>query len=510
MRLPLAIAVVVVVGCTQSHSSFSPYPIPLQLSAAGGALLARATVDASGAPFSVVVDTGTILTTFDDGSGQVRALTGDLTLYGVDASATAIPRLNLTDVQLFEGPLGLIGVSSAATRVGGVIGGDNLSHFAVGFDYRAAAPTMTLTENLTQCDCQLAPACDRQDACYAVLPFTLAGGQDTALQGQTRITIGTDQYSYSSTRVLLDACLEPLPDPVDTTACVQPGGTCPGHPAYVPSGVDVKLLVATGFPGVALSANAYDRLRGAGSAAELLAGPLTTLHLVDPADEGPTGAGVQVATTTLGRLSAPGDLGASPLAFVSGKEPFFGPCASLARSRRIRRAYIAGGTPADVAYENAHPGECAGEHCCLVDLSRDCRGAGGDYALQCDATNRGASFCNDSSNDTPAAAVVELKAPLSIYVMPDVTPLLVGINSDVRPTSATVDGVVGTAALAQLVATIDYPGNRFIAQCVREDDCVVYPRLSLPSPFDCGFCQGPKDLRLCPDLPGMRACPPAL
>jgi hypothetical protein len=261
---------------------------------------------------------------------------------------------------------------------------------------------------------------------------------------------------------------------------------------------------------VALSANAYDRLRGAGAAAALLAGPLTTLHLVDPADEGPTGAGVQVAITTLGHVAGAGDLGASPVAFVSGKEPFFGPCASLARSRRIRRAYIAGGTPADLDYEKTHPKQCAGEHCCLVDLSRNCQGAGGDYALQCDATYPGEGFCNDSNDRTPAAAVVELKSPLSIYVMPDVTPLLVGINADVRPTSATVDGIVGTPALAQLVATIDYPGNRFLAQCVREDDCVAYPRLSLPSLFDCGYCKGPVDLKKCPDLPGMRACPPAL
>jgi len=104
---------------------------------------------------------------------------------------------------------------------------------------------------------------------------------------------------------------------------------------------------------------------------------------------------------------------------------------------------------------------------------------------------------------------VELKAPLPIYVMEDVTPLLVGVNADVRPTVATVDGVIGTAVLAQLVATVDYPGSRFIAQCVREDDCVAYPRLSLPSPLDCGFCDGPDKLKYCPDLPGLRPCPPA-
>jgi hypothetical protein len=75
---------------------------------------------------------------------------------------------------------------------------------------------------------------------------------------------------------------------------------------------------------------------------------------------------------------------------------------------------------------------------------------------------------------------------------------------------ATVDGVIGTAALAQLVSTVDYPGSRFIAQCAREDDCVAYPRLSLPSLLDCGSCRGPRDLKFCPTLPGLNPCPPAM
>jgi hypothetical protein len=504
-------SVLAAAGCTETHTMSLPYPIPLELSGTGGGLVGRGSVGGSNAPLPIVVDTGTILTTFDDGSGTVRALTGDFSVYGVDASGAAVPRLTVTDVQLFEGPLGRLGVGDAAMPMSGVLGGDNLSRFAVGFDYRGAAPAMTLVEDLTQCNCELAPSCTRQDACYAVLPFTLAGGQDTTLQGQTRITIGQNQYSYPPTRVLLDVCTEPLPDPVATQACVTPGGTCPANPAYVPSGVDMKLMVASGFPGMALSANAYDRLRGAGAAKALFdAGGLTTLHLVDPADEGAAGAGVQVAVASLGRvpMAATGDPGASPLALVSGNEAFFGPCASLARSRRIRRAYIAG-TQADLDFETKHHPQCSGEHCCLLDKARPCLGAGGDYVKQCLSSTNGDAKCNDSSDDTPAAAVVELKAPLPIYVMEDVTPLLVGVNADVRPTVATVDGVIGTAVLAQLVATVDYPGSRFIAQCVREDDCVAYPRLSLPSPLDCDFCDGPNKLKLCPDLPGLRPCPPA-
>ena len=65
----------------------------------------------------VVVDTGTSLATFDDGSGTVRAFTGALTIYGVDAAGSAVPRASITDVQLFEGPLGSLGVWYSLDRL---------------------------------------------------------------------------------------------------------------------------------------------------------------------------------------------------------------------------------------------------------------------------------------------------------------------------------------------------------------------------------------------------------
>jgi hypothetical protein len=81
----------------------------------------------------------------------------------------------------------------------------------------------------------------------------------------------------------------------------------------------------------------------------------------------------------------------------------------------------------------------------------------------------------------------------------------------VRTTAATVDGVVGTAALSRLVATVDYPGNRVIARCAGDADCVAYPRMSLPSNFDCGFCEGPMALQGCATdpKPGSQPCPAA-
>ncbi|MDB4969618.1 MAG: hypothetical protein JWN44_5307 [Myxococcales bacterium] len=497
-------------GCTESHWQVLPYPIPMQLSGPAGGLIARASVDGSSGPFDVMVDTGTILTVYDDGTPAARARLGDLTMFGIGSAGESIPRLSITHTQLFQGPLGSLGVGADVTPVGGVIGGDNLSRFSVGLDYRAAAPTMTLSSNVTPCNCELAPACARQDSCNAVLPFKLAGGQDTNIQSQTRIVLGNDQYSYPSTRVLVDACLEPLPDPIETQACVAPGFDCPSNPSYLPSGSDMKLLVSTGFPGMALSANAYDRLRGAGAAAALFAAGTTPLHLVDPADEG---AGVQAGKATLGRAAAAGALGASSLALVSGNEFFFGPCALLSRSRRIRRVYLATTQPERDAYNGGNHQSCAGELCCYINADRKCSVAGGapqqePYAGACVHT-RADDKCNDDSINTPVPAVVEMKAPLEVWVLPDLTPLIVGINSDVRPTAASVDGIIGTELLQHLVTTVDYPSSRLIVRCAREDDCAAYPRLSIPSLVDCGFCAGPRDFDTCGNAIGMHACPPA-
>src|SRR5205814_7136673 len=117
--------------------------------------------------------------------------------------------------------------------VGGVLGGDNLERFAVGLDYRGAAPAMTLIESILTCSCELArPAPD--GACESVFPFQLLGGQE-------QIAIGTNLYTYPATRVVLDACLEPLPDPVSTgvqCATDDPAttATLPSNQRYQPHG----------------------------------------------------------------------------------------------------------------------------------------------------------------------------------------------------------------------------------------------------------------------------------
>jgi hypothetical protein len=475
----------VAAGCTEPHWSVLPYPIPMALAGGDGALLAAGTADIVRAttPFPLLIDTATILTTFN--GAQTQAQIGGFTMFSVQPSGATVPRFNIQDVPLFETPLTPVGVGASTVPIGGILAGDNLSRFVVGLDYRGAAPAVTLTNDLRPCTCELSLLCQ------SVMTFTLAGGQDTQLQGQTYVAIGNNLYIYPPTRVMVDACLEPLPDPLTATGdyarcATNVDAICP-TPQYRPSGADVKLVIATGFPGLGLSANAYDRLRGAGAAAALLAaGPTVALHLGDAADEGTDHAGIPAVKATLGRpQNLPTDKGASAMALVS-HEQFFGPCAELARSRRLRRNNV------------AHSSESA----CLIRDDRKCSDSGAaplipdPFAQTCDQINSNAYYCNDQNNSTPAAAVVELTAPLDIYVLPDVTPLLVSLNADVRPTQPTIDGVIGTTALSRMVMTIDYPNKRLAANCASASDCIAFAELTPTGA--CDGCIGPSDPRATP------------
>ena len=503
MRRAALIVALAVAGCTETHWTALPYPIPLTLSGDGGGLLGAGSFFTDPTILPTIVDTGTVLTTYDDGSNTTKAPTGEFTIFGVSGGVD-IPRMHITDVQFFEAPLGSIGVGDGATKVGAIFAGDNLSRFAASFDYRGATPSMTLMANLQPCSCEFqpqpgAPQCATGVPfdCSADISFSLQGGQNGALQSQTRVIVGNNQYTYPPTRVLVDTCVEPFPDPLTTVVpgntdyaiCSTESAVCPSAP-YMPSGVDARMLIASGFPGLALSAGAYDRLRGAGAAEALLNGSTVMLHLPDSAD----GSGVAAALTTLGAAPTEENPGAAALALVS-HEYYFGPCALVARSRRIRRANT-------VAAEKTP---------CLLGPQHECEQGGqmqpDPYSTACKNSTGGNTKCDDNSADTPTPAVIELAATIPVYVLSDISPLFLGINADVRPSDATVEGVIGTEVLQRLVTTVDYPGNRFVARCASNDNCKAYPRLSLPdivrNACD-NFCHGAPAMKDC--AAGLAAC----
>jgi hypothetical protein len=307
-------------------------------------------------------------------------------------------------------------------------------------------------------------------------------------------------------------CLEPLADPISqncpcTDRTADPGPTCLAvpegglAPEYLPTGIDVKVMVASGFPGFGLSSGALDRLRGPGAAAGVLAQSPVQIHLPDLADNGgPSGAGLTVGQTQVGG-------GAHEALALVSREVYgsfsFGPCAELARSRRLRRFNPK--QPDSTKSRDGNP-----EKACTV--------LGGDPTVQSCA---GGDACEDSNSN--AAAVIELVAPVPTYVVPDLSPLLIGINADVRPQNPTVEGLIGTEVLQRLVTTIDYPNQRIAARCARDDapdmgtpTCLTYPRY-VHTQDNCDHkeleCKTPDEIEDSTDVLGRSrmggACPPA-
>jgi hypothetical protein len=484
---------VALAACSEPDARFSHDPIPLTLAGGtqGGLVTLGATPDRPMA-FPMLLDTASPVTAYQNGTSTATPTRATLTLYGNEPTGE-VPRVELPDIQMFVTPLGGSGLDQW-NPIAGVIGGDNLQRFVLGLSY-VPAPAITLTDKLVLDDCDLS------ERCGAVLPFSLAGGKQA-------IDIGQDVFSYPASYVLLDACLEPALDPLEPTLpcrdrgclvdCTQPigttahdtcvndcnahrikdcGGDChdcddpcanPANPEcqtcladadhYLPHGIDVRFAVATGFPGLALTASAYDRLRGAGAASMLIGAGGHSLYLPD---QSIGGTGLTVGLDQLGSM-VPADrndaTARSALALV-GRTGYFGPCAELARARRLRAV--------DPKQNDAS------SESCLRSPKRNPN----DTLLQVckDQNSDVTGVCDDRGDSAHVAAYAELEGQIPIIVVPNTTALLQNINADVRPDSATVEGVIGTELLRHLGATIDYPSGRFVATCA-DDSCRVFPQ----------------------------------
>ncbi len=450
-------------ACVEPNVDFSEDPMVLGTAGDGGGLLAGGVAQLGStttSQFPLLVDTASPITVFTDGSGDTVAGRGDLQVF---AQTPAVRRLAFTDIQLMRSPLGGIGID-LPQALGGVLGGDNLRRFVLGLRY-TPSPVVTLTDQLILEECELS------ERCGAVLPIRIAGGHQL-------IQLNDDLYTYPASYVLLDACLEPAPDPLaDDIACssaeacgdLSSCANVPDRPRceqqindcradsirYVQEGVDIRFAVATGFPGVAITASAYDRLRGLGSAATLIGAGTTALYLPDQTSGG---TGLRVGRDSLGVAATQAHDGAarSALALVD-KGVYFGACAEMARSRRLRRT-------------DDHPGSPADANCLRSpELNPS------DALLQvCESNATPSRLCDDRTDDAHTNAYVEILGSVPVLVLPDTTPLLQSINADVRPQSATVEGIMGTELLRRLGTTIDYASSRVVITC-NDGSCRAFP-----------------------------------
>ena len=474
-------------GCGPPPTLVSQTPIPVALD--GGAPLAFGTVNGT-APYAMLIDTGTPLTAVAGQAPTVR--TAQATVRLLDDRQ--IPRAEFQQVPVLATPLGSITAHDPAAPggplLGGVLGGDLLQQFQLVIDYQSSSISLLPPE--VGCSCALA------DACEAVFPFTLAGGGVYQL--------GDQVFTYPATRVTVDACLQPVVDPQSQGLCCDDGAKLPmGFTADGAPGVDVRLLVATGFPGVLLGASAYDRLCDAAtrflgvpaascpSSSVLLAqAPPMVIDFPDP--------GLQVTRAAQLQLGQIGQTASTniPLAALAlvGREGLLSACGELARSRRLRAH------PPEVSDCDSPTTPAADQLTCLQNL----QSSGNDV---CQNPNR----CND--RDQPAAAYIELDEPVPVWIVDSTTNILArAINPDVQPQLSDVEGIIGTALLERLTTRIDYPNHRVIAHCAAGvAGCTTYPRYACPGgqaqaddcdPDQAALCNPPSSLR-----PGGAACLPA-
>lgn len=477
------LSALLVCACGTPQPAISPAPIPVSVE---GGLYALGGAPGT-TPGRLLIDTGTVLTTLGEATQTPSIAQGALSLFDI----ASVRRADFVDVPILRAPLSGVGLGTDLITPSGILGGDLLSGFALGLDYRQ--PAITLTPSPDECSCQLA------DQCNAVFNFTLGGGGS--------VNLGEQVHAFPPTRVTLDACLEAVQDPVrarnpstgalEPVACrvAGPDGKlihAMGYEIDKPPGVDIRLLVATGFSGVLLGASAWDRLRGNGAAAALLAGPVVQLHFAG------RGTGLRAARATLGDPAkcARGDDKTPCLALaLVGREGLLGACGELARSRRLRWRAAYGGVDATDG-----PPDCKRD-------STDCNNL--DGCLRCIDRTLGTSVCGDPNrcNDAnqPAAAVVELAGPIDVLVVDDTAPELQEVNADLRPLLSDAEGIVGTELLERLSVRVDYPRRRVIARCAEgQGGCTAYPRYAcFQTVADCGpravdaerLCNAPDGIR---------------
>lgn len=526
----VTLAVGLLSACTESTETLPLAPIPLvfkdKLLYAVGDILptldSRCTVTPEENPpfgsgsWALLVDTGTPLTAlvpsqaasarqFPHGQISLSAARSDGSAAGTQFLRCDIPVVRSGQtVQDFR----LRWADQPQRPLGGVIGGDQLSHFAMSLRF-AGSPVSGESATLLLSRGDIATWC-RIDR--AVLPFRPVGGELSVELADTVIT-------YPASRVTIGACVEPLANPLAEgamTSCVTmnrvkdaltqvsdqltklsmasprdeeritrltsyqqtlrgltDSGQCSDatetllgdlsdelglrESAYSVSGTNMRFLLATALPELVLTATACRRLTGKSctcDAKDLVPLALPGLNSTRNDD------GSFTEKPDYGCRISLGDAFHAALALVA-KQRHLSPCDELARSRRQRYA-LRPVTASDLPQEQ-----------CLRSLC--VRNLGRDPALlnrRCGYTGLDSDLaCNDRLS--PVASWIELGGPspsgttdkLEALVVPDSAAMIQSANADIRNLSAQVDGIIGVSVLRRLYSTIDYPQARLELSC---------------------------------------------
>jgi hypothetical protein len=409
-------------GCEPARDEIDPYPIAVSLD--GGSLMAYArTPPLDDDVRTIVIDTGSPLTTVDPESDVVGRAIVDFTLVQADEARTSRARFaGITAVLSRVEAIGL----GIKRDIQAVLGADTLKSMAVRLEPSTSSirffPDIAGTKT------------QHEDDCEVVIGAALEGG------GQ--IVIAESTIRFEPTRIVLSTCLGAPPVELDVNERVDFD-----EEVAIPSGgADAALVLATGLPITVLTRSAYDRTPG---------------HL--PID-----------CATESRLYLPGGdpdgelvkIGFIPhLAITDSPADGRGPCVELRAGRIMERCGCLAEDPGRPPCDN--PGDAFTTNG-AIELGHVEDSQPGVVLPDAGVPDAGAPDCTPPATPTIPVAVIA-----------DTHPLIQGVRAELRPDVAEIDGFLGMSTLFDLAVDIDYPNARLLFRCLEgtETTCLTRPSL---------------------------------
>jgi hypothetical protein len=392
-------AAVAAAGCDEPCCRFDSRSIPLERGPAGELLIRVAT----GGQFGrALLDTGSPVTMWHTtpAANPPAIQRRDWTLLGPPAASTATPvRGVVNGVLTIEATLGAIGNAASTFVPTAVLGADVLRGFSVEIGF--AAPEVTFWSR------QPAPDDFLASAGFVLLHLPrYGGGEIEALDPPDSLGMRSPHIVPAS-RLLVRACAAPE---AFSREAPLPARCCPADERGLVTGTDLSLVLTTGMGPLVLGRAAWNRLAARLPPGVALGsgGPLLLASSARPI------AAQWTKVPRLALVNREADLGTDP-----------GPCAELARARRLEQ----------VDYRQTQQSKVA------------------VCALPCDVDPRTAGRAQN------AAAYLEVGPDLDVAVVEDTEALIQAVREEIRPGGPEIDGFIGAAALAGARVELDYLGK---------------------------------------------------
>lgn len=444
----------------------------------------------SGSPFTILP---TEASTFaiERRCFEVRAAGGLGTTPTRDALDAAVARFRFLDPPIVEAPAREIagwtwdvGSDRASSRVGAILGGNTLRHFAVALRSppeggAEAGSSIGFFRDFPGDEAALAD----QGRAFIRLQFPSrllgrqvddrcdVGGVDCELAG-IDIRPDTEDLVYDSTRMLVDACVAPPPcasrfesdpaDPGSEPACrLRPGGEFGTGECTAPTDADAggrsaSLIVATGLPDVVLFADSAARMFG----------QTDQLPSCDDAIfDTPDAQTVRACTTgETGTLHAPGwpalteltRLRVRAIALLPGNASVTGPNPCLRLERRLLGLHA----------------QCIDYAALAQPRQPRLTGSFADARLGYGAVVVGEAWWR------PDQSGPDRERWLDVLVVPETSAMVLAVRRDVGTDALEPDGLIGSALLRETETVLDYteetehPGLRVTCLSPGSADCL--------------------------------------